>query len=211
MDLFRSQESLQPGSARGLPLAEQEARFRLSQQIQWLTPSNLAARPCAALGKVLFRPALGTRAVERRGRVGRWGWAGSGAKGDGFGALAVHVFEQIRAEATHAPRDGLSPRVCDDHLGVLPRRQESCHRVGKPRAGNQLVDVLQGVPQGTGQRIGEAITDAPWCARIAAPSGSNSGTRRRAPRRARSRRHGQRRGRRTRLDPTRRDAAGCCA
>ncbi len=27
------------------------------------------------------------RAVERRGRVGRWGWAGSGAKGDGSGAL----------------------------------------------------------------------------------------------------------------------------
>ncbi len=31
------------------------------------------------------------RAVERRGRVGRWGWAGSGAKGDGSGALGVPV------------------------------------------------------------------------------------------------------------------------
>ena len=47
MGLFTSQESLQPGSARGLPLAEQEARFRLAPQIQWLTPSNLAAhRKC---------------------------------------------------------------------------------------------------------------------------------------------------------------------
>ena len=32
-----------------------KARFRLAPQIQWLTPSNLAAHPCAALGKLLIR------------------------------------------------------------------------------------------------------------------------------------------------------------
>ena len=38
--------------------SQNKTRFRLAPQIQWLAPSNLAAHPCAALGKLLIRASL---------------------------------------------------------------------------------------------------------------------------------------------------------
>ena len=55
----------------GLIRSQDKTRFRLAPQIQWLTPSNLAAHPCAALGKLLIRASL-TACRPREVREATW-------------------------------------------------------------------------------------------------------------------------------------------
>jgi len=53
----------------GLDQEQNKSAVLFCSQIQWLAPSNLAAHPCAALGKLLVRASLGITRPER-GRRG---------------------------------------------------------------------------------------------------------------------------------------------
>ena len=58
-----------------------------------------------------FNAILGACAVGRRRRVGRWGWAASGAAGDGCGALAEGLWHELRD-------DGVDVVACS--AGAVP-------------------------------------------------------------------------------------------
>ena len=69
------------------------------------------------IGEFLKELDLGGRAVERRGRVGRWGWAASGAKGDGCGALAEGRFTGLPQMYDAMRQNGSPPPIFDFDAG----------------------------------------------------------------------------------------------
>ena len=70
-----------------------------------------------------MRTNLEGRAVGRRGRVGRWGWAASGAARDGCGSLA----RRAMAAATVAAVASCSPMESEEARGVsYAKNVESC-------------------------------------------------------------------------------------